>query len=82
LGLELHDCVQTPVSLMYILYKVVGFRRSGHIFVCIVLAQFLTMHARYKFKTSVLYSFGRVDAYMQLYSVIDFQFLSPSFLIP
>ena len=31
LGLELHDHVQTPVSLMYIFYKVVGFRRFGHI---------------------------------------------------
>ena len=30
LGLELHDRVQTPISLMYIFYKVVGFRRSGH----------------------------------------------------
>ena len=31
MGLELHDRVQTPISLMYIFYKVVGFRRSGHI---------------------------------------------------
>ena len=30
LGLELHDCVQTPISLMYIFYKVGGFCRSGH----------------------------------------------------
>ena len=33
LGLELHDRIQTLVSLMYIFYKVVGFRRSGHIWV-------------------------------------------------
>ena len=31
LGLQRHDHVQTPVSLMYIFYNVVSFRRSGHI---------------------------------------------------